>query len=81
VDALFASLSGGALLSAIAAMVTLGACGIARVWRGGVALAAMDGPLDDPEPAAPKREVGTISDFEVGVDARFGDAQTFMRLF
>lgn len=48
---------------------------IARVWRGGVALASMDAPpaaAEAPAPEAPKREVGTISDFESNTDARFG---------
>jgi hypothetical protein len=48
---------------------------IARVWRGGVELKAMDAPPAEAEPVvvAPKREPGMISDFEASPNgARFG---------
>ncbi len=48
---------------------------IVRVWRGGVALTAMDAPpapAEPPAPAAPKRDAGPISDFESDMTTRFG---------
>jgi hypothetical protein len=48
---------------------------IARIWRGGAELKAMEAPPAEPEPVvvAVKREPGLISDFEANAtDARFG---------